>query len=231
MNVYQSKHERGFALTTILFILAVVALLGGGAYYIANPTGEREDIISCSADAKICPDGSSVERIGPNCEFDACPGEVPVLAAQEKDADNEGTETSSDEMSGSITFLGPRIAGDENGSQLLEFNQTDYDNAISADKLVLLYFFANWCPICKEEFEQTKKAFDVLDDPGVVGFRVNYKDSETTKDEEAIAREHGVAYQHTKVFVRGDRRLKKSPEGYPTVEHYISTIKQVQSIK
>ncbi|HTY39845.1 MAG TPA: MliC family protein [Candidatus Paceibacterota bacterium] len=30
----------------------------------------------CPADAKICPDGSSIGRTGPNCEFAACPGEA-----------------------------------------------------------------------------------------------------------------------------------------------------------
>lgn len=31
--------------------------------------------VICTADAKICPDGSGVGRVGPNCEFAACPGE------------------------------------------------------------------------------------------------------------------------------------------------------------
>jgi len=29
----------------------------------------------CTQDAKLCPDGSSVGRTGPNCEFAKCPGE------------------------------------------------------------------------------------------------------------------------------------------------------------
>jgi len=29
---------------------------------------------ACSQEAKLCPDGSSVGRIGPNCEFAPCPG-------------------------------------------------------------------------------------------------------------------------------------------------------------
>ena|SRR3990170_868408 len=33
------------------------------------------DQIACTMDAKICPDGSSVGRIAPNCEFAPCPGE------------------------------------------------------------------------------------------------------------------------------------------------------------
>ena len=31
--------------------------------------------VACSADAKICPDGSAVGRSAPNCEFAPCPGE------------------------------------------------------------------------------------------------------------------------------------------------------------
>lgn len=30
-------------------------------------------VVACAMDAKLCPDGSSVGRIGPNCEFEACP--------------------------------------------------------------------------------------------------------------------------------------------------------------
>lgn len=36
---------------------------------------ENGDMIACTMDAKLCPDGSSVGRVGPNCEFAACPAE------------------------------------------------------------------------------------------------------------------------------------------------------------
>ncbi len=36
---------------------------------------EDNDEVFCTLDAKICPDGSSVGRSGPNCEFAPCPGE------------------------------------------------------------------------------------------------------------------------------------------------------------
>jgi len=29
--------------------------------------------VACTAEAKICPDGSAVGRVGPNCEFKSCP--------------------------------------------------------------------------------------------------------------------------------------------------------------
>ena len=33
--------------------------------------------VACTMDAKICPDGSAVGRIAPDCEFAACPAEEP----------------------------------------------------------------------------------------------------------------------------------------------------------
>lgn len=53
---------------TILIIIAVLAtimyLISG--YPKINPAG-------CTLEAKICPDGSSVGRVGPNCVFTPCP--------------------------------------------------------------------------------------------------------------------------------------------------------------
>jgi hypothetical protein len=39
--------------------------------------------VACPADAKICPDGTSVGRTGPNCEFSACPVLVEDPAPQD----------------------------------------------------------------------------------------------------------------------------------------------------
>lgn len=33
----------------------------------------EEEMVFCTADVKLCPDGSYVGRTGPNCEFSACP--------------------------------------------------------------------------------------------------------------------------------------------------------------
>ena len=41
---------------------------------IVIPTPAPEDKgVACTMDAKLCPDGSSVGRIPPNCEFAPCP--------------------------------------------------------------------------------------------------------------------------------------------------------------
>lgn len=38
-----------------------------------NPPPSLSDPVACTMDAKICPDGSAVGRVGPKCEFLACP--------------------------------------------------------------------------------------------------------------------------------------------------------------
>lgn len=65
----------------ILIILAVVLLPGRNT--IDNPSATNGansgDEVACTMDAMMCPDGSYVGRIPPNCEFAACPdGTVPT---------------------------------------------------------------------------------------------------------------------------------------------------------
>lgn len=63
---------------TIIFIIIIVLVLGAGIWMMVS-NRSSEDIIGgvgdgiCPQDAKVCPDGSSVGRVGPSCEFEACP--------------------------------------------------------------------------------------------------------------------------------------------------------------
>ena len=49
-----------------------VPIVGGDA--VLPPLGEG-DLVACTMEAKICPDGSAVGRSGPDCEFEKCPEE------------------------------------------------------------------------------------------------------------------------------------------------------------
>ncbi len=110
-------------------------------------------------------------------------------------------------------YTGTVLAG--KSAPFLDYNKADYDAAIASDKLVVLYFYANWCPICKEETKNALyPAFNELTTDKVVGIRVNYKDSDTTKDEEDLARKYGITYQHTKVLVKNGKQLLKGPDGW-----------------
>ena len=63
--------QKGFAPILVLVGVLVIALIAGGAYYFSKVKTPALKI--CTMDAKVCPDGSSVGRVGPNCEFAACP--------------------------------------------------------------------------------------------------------------------------------------------------------------
>src|SRR3989344_9042375 len=108
----------------------------------------------------------------------------------------------------------------EQTSLYLDFKQADFDRAVAENKLVVLYFYANWCPICKKEFPKMQAAFGELQGENVVGFRVNFNDNETSEEEEELARTHGVAYQHTKVFIKNGERVLKAPDSWEK-ERYI----------
>ncbi|HYF29096.1 MAG TPA: hypothetical protein VEA36_01875 [Candidatus Paceibacterota bacterium] len=58
--------------------VVLIIVVGAGAFLYRNmmerpaaPTDNEP--VACTADAKLCPDGSAVGRQGPNCEFSACP--------------------------------------------------------------------------------------------------------------------------------------------------------------
>lgn len=109
-------------------------------------------------------------------------------------------------------YSGTVLAG--TSAPLLDFTKADYEAALKTDKLIVLYFYANWCPICRAEFPVMQEAFNDLTTDAVVGFRVNYNDNQTDANEKNLAREFGVAYQHTKVFVKNGKQVLKSPESW-----------------
>ena len=120
---------------------------------------------------------------------------------EENDAMMKGDDAMMEESGATAPFdpQGTVIVGSV--SPFIDYNTADYDKALSEGRTVLLYFYANWCPICRVEIQDTEAAFRELTDPRIVGFRVNYNDDETDGDEESLARQYGIAYQHTKVIL------------------------------
>lgn len=115
-------------------------------------------------------------------------------------------------MEKTSSYQGTVLAGTT--APLLDFTKADYDAAVASDKLVVLYFYANWCPICRAEFPKMEDAFNQLTSENVIGFRVNFNDNETDDFEKDLARQYGVAYQHTKVLVKNGEQVLKSPESW-----------------
>ncbi|MBU2101293.1 DUF333 domain-containing protein [Patescibacteria group bacterium] len=58
---------------------------------IEEEQGFRKEPVACTLEAKICPDGSSVGRTGPNCEFSPCPNVGLANPASVYCVNNAGT--------------------------------------------------------------------------------------------------------------------------------------------
>lgn len=114
-----------------------------------------------------------------------------VVAEQTEETSMEDSETD---------YAGEQLAGVT--APLLEFNATDYATAQAEGKVILLFFYASWCPICRAEEPEIIAAFNELTTDQVVGFRVHYNDEATTDEMRALANEFSVTYQHTKVLVQ-----------------------------
>ncbi|MBI4130314.1 thioredoxin family protein [Candidatus Roizmanbacteria bacterium] len=118
-------------------------------------------------------------------------------------------------------YTGQVLAG--SSSPYLAFTKADYEKALAEGKIVFLDFYANWCPICRGEAPDIEAGFNQLTTDQIVGFRVNYKDSETDADEKALAEQFDIPYQHTKVILRNGQEITRSGEVWDT-EQFLENI-------
>lgn len=62
----------------ISFVFIIIAIIVGFIFYINNPTvieyknPKIDKPVACSDDTKLCPDGSFVSRVAPDCDFKLC---------------------------------------------------------------------------------------------------------------------------------------------------------------
>lgn len=89
-------------------------------------------------------------------------------------------------------------------SRYVEYSKATFDGA--ANKRRVLYFYANWCPICRPIDINFKENVSKIPEDVVV-IRVNYNDSDTDQEEKDLAKKYGITYQHT--FVQIDSQGKE----------------------
>lgn len=178
------KGKAGFSTPAVIGGILLIFIILGSFYYASN----MRQVIEPEEETVVDNTGDSLK---PNENNDA------------------GTEADSSDKT---TFSGKVLAGKI--APLLDFDKADYEQAIASDKLVVLYFYASWCPTCRAEFPKMQKVFNDLNTDQVIGFRVNYNDSDTDDYEKELARQFGVPYQHTKIFIKNGERVLKSPESW-----------------
>ena len=106
----------------------------------------------------------------------------------------------------------------------IDFNEEDFNAALNSQKLVILNFYANWCPSCKQEDNQIREAIketNLLD--STVIFRINYKDWDTSEKEKELAQKYQIITQGTKVMFVNGEQTQKTPQHY-TKQQYLELL-------
>ncbi len=104
--------------------------------------------------------------------------------------------------------------------KVLEYTKEAYDRAVADGQVVALYFYANWCPICKVGFPKFESAVQALTSAKLTAFRVNWSDSDTSADETAAAKTFQVGSQHTLVIVKNGVGISKESVGTTSAQEY-----------
>ena len=173
---------------------------------------------------KTLPDGTVVKQDGTMIKTDGTmvkPDGTMILPNGTMIEPENQSMMSSENQS---KYSGTVLAG--SSAPLIDFKKADYDTAVKSDKLIVLYFYANWCPICRAEVPQLYAAFNELKTDNVIGFRVNYNDDQTDNNERALAQQFQIPYQHTKVFLKDGSIILKSPESWDK-SRYLTEINKV----
>jgi thiol-disulfide isomerase/thioredoxin len=222
--------QRGFVgVSGILVVLGLLLVGGIGYAVLKDPMGgamEKKDAMmeggEVSKEGEMMmkkEEGAMMEEKG-----EMMKKEDSMMKGPTDSMEKDGSMKKEDGMmmEGAM-YKGAVLAG--KSSPLLDFTKADYDAAVKSGKLVALFFYADWCPLCKAEFPKMISAFDAETGSSVVGFRVNYKDGATDADEKALASQFGVAYQHTKVFVKGGKQVLKAPDTWDAARYTLEIAK------
>jgi len=99
-------------------------------------------------------------------------------------------------------------------SRYYDWDKAKFDQAVADGKTIYLEFSANWCAICQKQEPHLIAGFAELNDPNVVGFKIHYKDDQTTSEHQSLTEQYQIAYQHTKVVLKDGQQVLKSPEAW-----------------
>lgn len=165
----------------VISAVVIVLVLGAGTYYF----------YSQNEPAQMNQDKSMVEPDG-------------MMNKDESPEKMDGSDSAA--MNGSSMDKGDVMMMQDHG-QYLPFAQNVLEQ--TAGKKRVLFFYANWCPICRPadaDFTSNVSKFPA----DLVLIRVNYNDDQTDADEKALAQKYGITYQHTFVLIdENGKEIKK----------------------
>ncbi len=116
--------QKGLAPILVVLLLAATAISAGLLLYqqkTAKPSTPKQ--VFCTQEAKFCPDGSSVGRSGPKCEFSPCP--TPTASAVNVSCQADGDCLLADKNYANTT---PNCCQESSDPNMVAFNASWYQN-------------------------------------------------------------------------------------------------------
>lgn len=150
----------------IIIIVAVVAVVGIGAYTLSQNSAKSESVMQKNTQ-------NSMKKT-----------ENPEQEVVEKKAGEAMAKKTDDKMMVD--------------SRYVEYSKAALEKAASNRRV--LFFYANWCPICKPADADFKTNANKIPSDVIV-IRVNYNDTDTDQEEKDLAKKYGITYQHTFVQI------------------------------
>lgn len=179
------------SLFPVVAIVLIVAVSGCTQQLSSNTS--PEDIVQ--PDGSILkPDGTIVQPDGTMKKPDGT-----VIKPDGTMIGPGGEVTEPSPPSESSGYSGQVLAG--SATPYIRYNEADFQKARSEGKVIFLYFYASWCPICNAERPDILAAFNEMSYSDVVGFEVHFNDQHVTASDQAITREYQIPYQHTSLVL------------------------------
>ncbi|QQR78001.1 MAG: redoxin domain-containing protein [Candidatus Moraniibacteriota bacterium] len=173
----------------VLFIGGVIVALGIGAWALLQKSGDDQSMMSSITD-QLQEEGAMAED-GEMMEGDNAKSDDTMMNEDASSGDDALMPEKEDAM----------MPDAENAGQYEDYTKSAFDQAVG--KRRVLFFYANWCPICRPADSDIRANVAKLP-ADVAVLRVNYNDTDTDSDEKALAKEYGVTYQHTFVQIDSD---------------------------
>jgi len=111
-------------------------------------------------------------------------------------------------------------------SRYYNWDKTMFDKSVAEGKTIYLEFSADWCPACQSQEPQLIAGFAELNDPNVIGFKIHYKDDQTTPEHADLTKQYQIAYQHSKVVLKNGKVVLKSPEAW-TKDKFLAEMRKL----
>ncbi len=191
-------------------------------------------IIIFSGCASLNPAGKQANQIGEKADgvmVEKTPGVSNEVMAKKTPVASESGVTTDKKPATSDGVMADKKFSDigltKYANKYYRYDPVAYQNALADKKIVYIYFYANWCPICKAARPKILDAFNKIDYSDVVGFEVHYNDDEAKDFDKEITRNYQVPYQHTTLIIKDGKEFYRSLNELTTEE----IIKQIESAR